>query len=331
MRLIPLDAYELALDSNGKSVELIIGNVAEAAAAARLADPAPGRDVEDDVIGWTFDLQRGVDNDETELTLPMPPQFLDPSFALAADENLGLDVGATERFAALTAQVFSLLVIEGDLDVTEELDDLGNGVSSFGRGDDNAIDFENVSALDRLGRPVRIAASEGAVAMSPSTNAIENWIEGGESLADESDYLVAAQSLDASGALGAYIIESDFDQLGFSDPDLIRDLQDRVTITESFELVAIGMTNNDGIPGNAVTYVFGTEAEAAEAADGVEAAWTDAELLTMPGTAIDDLFELATITVDGRAVTVVGGPAAGRDTGALVALVFREELQFLHS
>lgn len=325
-------AYDLAVDEGDGSVEVLIGDVSAAAEVGGLARPGAGRDLEDEVVGWTYELSRGVDDESAELTLALPLQFQDPSFALAADEDLGLDVGAMERYAAIRAAQFQMLVMAGDLSLSSALDELGGGVVTLGGGEDYEFDLEQ-RGIDQLGRPTRLAENDGSIALSFSTAAIEEWIAGGDSMAEADDYLAVARALDNAGALGAYFIEADFE---FTDADAVTsEAADRVRegfpITESFDIVGIGMTVNDGIVGNAVSYAFTNAKEAEEAMRGIEDAWTTAELLHENGLTIDALFEFQSIEQTDNVVTVQVVSADDRDTTSILNLLFRSEVPLVHS
>lgn len=327
LRSIPLSSYELALEQNRERVEVWIGDVTAAANANGLAEPSTGRDLEDEVVRWVVQLGSGVEPNRSELTIPMPFEFSFPSYPMMAEEILGIDTGALERYAALYSVPFEMLVMEGDLGLSTDLDEVASGVFSFGDGEDYSVDLE-ARGLNSIGRPVRIASEDGSTAMSPSTAAIERWVAGGDSLAADDDYLAAAQALDAAGALGANFVEGAFDRLPFDDTDLTETMSELAVITEPFELVALGATFDDGVPGNAVVYVFADEQSGDAALAGVEAAWTSVELVTIPGSSIDDRFEFEAIERTGNVVTVRLVPADSSDTTRIYDLLARSELQF---
>lgn len=337
LRLIPEEALDAA--RRGSDPSVIVADVAAAADAAGLDAPAAGRDV-DDVIGWWLDLTvppPAGERRDLVLTIPLPqqPPLFDPIGLEAAEELVGIDPGAVESVAAVTGLPDAFLVVTGPHEPSSGLESIGGGVLSLGSGEDGEISLdglEEIRPLSRIGAPVRVGARDGAVALSSSTPAVEDWLAGERTAADDDDLAAVAAALDAAGAVGAWIQEGDFTARGvlgaFASEEQIAELEP--ALEEPFDVIGMAVAVVDGEPRYLATYLFDDDAAAVASADPLAEVWTGAELLSEPGTTIGEFFGLETVDVSGRTVTVALTDRTATGINRLVGLLFRGEVVFLH-
>lgn len=319
LRQIPVGVYDAA---QGESVQIVVGDMAAASTFLGLEQPAAEREA-DDVSKWLRAMTTEVTDDEVRLAVPFET---DPDLATAGVEDvkaeLGVDLGAVDAFASLAAPPVGFTVLIGDLMLSDRLDDAGGAVRTAGSGDDLEQDLAALTPVRQLGRPLRLAERDGSVAMSWTTPPIEDWVEGGETLADDERFSEVARALDDAGSVGAYIVESDFSAVPAPDA--------APAISNDFGVVGIGMAIVDGNAADAIVYRFADEEAAADSVDGIEELWRDADSF-LTGRPVSDLVDVDSVTQDGVTVTVIATPADGLNTLTPVRMLQQSEVVFGHA
>ena len=334
---IPRSVYDRVDDGSSPMVE--IADIAALSRIDGLATPAPGRD-QDEISDSLVALTGGGATNGARIVVGW---LGDPSPGIARpadfDDEIGLDVGAVETFAALIAPPLTFTAYTGDVRLSDSLDVVADGVRTLGSGRDLAISADGRSALSRLGVPLRLGEKDGEVALSTSTPAIESWLDGdGDSLADDDRYTEVAQAFDRLEAPTALIAEAGFglDPIrvlgsGVSPDEAAQDLDDLdgQVIEQPFDIVGVGGAEIDGDASVVAVYLFDSEDDATAAVDTIENVWSDSQL-AQSRQSIDELLDLTSVTADGRTVTVVARPLEGRSTRIGSNFLLSREVVFQH-
>lgn len=340
LREIPL---EVVVGLGGDDFDGIVVDVADivaASGAVGLDPPAPGR-TEKEVIESLVALNSPTSSEANTIGLAIPfpgAIFVSmPQLGPLAAET-GIELGAIESGVSISAvlggpagpgdpEFRPFVSFTGDLELSDQLVPLGDGIVSVGTGDDGEASPETRTDLRPVGRPLRLAADGDAVAFSLSTPTIAAWLErdSGTTLADDPRFAAVAAALDDAGSVAAEISSLDFTR---SSGDLPGEppVADDEYVPGGFGVVGIGMVPHADRASNAMVYLFDDEAAAAESVDPLETSWSDPGPDGFDGTIVD--FE--SIERDGAIVTVIVTPIDGRSTIAVLDGVKFEVPQFRH-
>ncbi|MEM9747396.1 MAG: hypothetical protein AAF945_11940 [Actinomycetota bacterium] len=334
---IPIEVIE-AGRSGTAPVFVEVTDLSAVAEVRGLDAPAPGRDA-GDVVRWMGDLTLAREPAPGEvLTVPLRPAPLFLDVVGAAEdlrEAIGIDPGAIETLVSVTAQLSEFSVVAGPHEPAGGLVEVGGGVLTLGEGDDNEIAPDRSDDLRLLGRPWRVGAGDGSLAVSLSTPAIEAWLAGGETARDDDDLVDVARALDDRDVLSAFIVDGRFlESAALLAPDPFDDDGgpnpfDEPRIDESFDLVGMGPAVVDGDVRYVVAYLFDDAGEADDAVASVEAVWAGATSV-VERTPISDIATVDSIEVDDRVVTLVVRDERGVGIAALLAGVTSGEAPFVY-
>jgi len=171
-------------------------------------------------------------------------------------EEFGFGIGEIETFTVLEALPAQFMVFSG-VSPRNDLPEVAPGVLTVGDGEDLIQDFENVSAVRRLGRPWRVAERDGFVGISLETAPLVAWHDDSvqQTLADDPSLLAVAQRLDEVGVVSASLSTSD----SFA----------------GFEASGIAWTEDDDGPVGVVVLSYPSEAAAADRLGAVTAGFDE--------------------------------------------------------
>lgn len=297
-------------DEDDLRLTVVVADMAEAAEANEAGERPTSGDDED--LGRWFLTATGSGAPEDGEVLP--PVFVPSAEVLGTqrllsageiEEELGWSVLDVDAVAEVLAPPFRFAVVTGDVG-EDTLTDAGlepdeDGVVSVGNGEDGETDPDAASAARPIGAPVRMAADGDRLAASSSTDAVADWVDGDpETLADRDDLRAVAAALDDADALSAYITTALDDEGGHT-------------------AVGIGWSVEDGESRITIAYAYGSEADAEDGADAVEAAFAGASQQT--GRPLADLLALDEVEVDGDVVVAHTRPGPeGRPQVAMALL-----------
>ncbi|MEP1122982.1 MAG: hypothetical protein ABJH68_03710 [Ilumatobacter sp.] len=333
---IPSSVYR---DADGSSPVIEISDFVAMSELLDLQVPAPGRD-SDEVLDSLVELTGGRPADTSQVAAVWS---IDPSPATARPDDfeseIGLDIGAIETYAGISALPTSFSVFTGDLELSSSLDEIGGGVLTLGGGDDFERDVDGVSPLRRIGLPLRLGQRDGAVATSTLTPAIESWLEDdAESLADDDRFVEVARAMDRVGAPTAVIVERDFrfDPAAILGAGVTPEQAERLleefegsAVDEPFRIVGVGGAEIDGEASIVAVYLFASDDDAAESVDSIEELWSDTVLASIQQP-VSELVDLESAVAEGSVVTVVARPLDGRSTQLGIQFLFRSDVMFQH-
>ncbi len=340
LREIPLSVFDTGGAGPGAAY-IEIGDLAGLSEIRGLNRPVA--DASDDEVLAFMSALTGESSDDVGTSRVVVAWGFDPRLpsieASAVEDEIGLDVGAIETFATFSSPPISFSVFTGEIEIKGGLDQVGNGVSSAGSGEDFVQNIDEVSRLRPIGQPLRLAAQDQAVALSTSTPLVEEWAsETFQSLADDDRFVAVARALDSAGAVTAIIAEGEyrFDPTMVvgrtADPAVVEQVMEQVgpnLIPESFGLVGMGGAQIDGVPSLVAAYLFDDEVDAAASVDSIEGLWRTADSFRT-SRPISEIIEYVSISLDGRVVTVISRPLEGRSTSVGYDLVASRDSVFLH-
>ena len=324
---IPLTALDDPDGGYFEWAQISMGDVLKASELAEL--PRPDIDDLDASTVWYVDLARGVpvDSGGTGYTLFGPdfPQFKGAIGVIEeVEDEFGFSPFAIDSYISFSAPPTQMAVFAGELTLSDDLVDIGDGVVSAGEGEDFMVSPETRTAIRSLGRPYRLAESDGLVAVSLSTPLIEDWLSDGESLADDPDLGAAAEALDDGGSVAAVLLINDFDGVQLAEDIPVSPIE------VPFSVIGIGTAEVEEAAGNVIVYVFADEDDAQSALPAIETGWTDGDLMTWRAP-MADYFNVVSVEQNGRAVVVTATVTDIATTGMPFDLVVRGEPIFTHT
>ena len=313
------------------SVAGALAEVPDAAAAERAfvqtgdlvaAIDAAGLERSDDgdVFEWLLPITGITPPDEEPSPVFVPVPELMGSYARITEPRLrelvGIGFNDVDGFVTQTSPPTDLTVLSGEGIGPDGLsDDLveHDGVHSDIEGEDLALDLSQRDVtLSQLGRPTRITARTGAVALSSVTAIAKDWRGEGTTLADRNSLAAVAAELDEHDVYSAVLTEVEpggdpaLSALGPNvTPEQLEAYRERTgahLIEGSFDAVAIGWAVEDGKARLHVAYHFKDDETAADAKDSLTTAWT--ELPTQAGMPISEHVTVRETTVDGPVAAV---------------------------
>lgn len=315
---------------------IVTGDLLRASEIAGLERP----DNLEDGIDWFYNLTLGNPSADVDVPVFVPVGDMASAGAQTSgfeefEDALAWSLIDIDWFVEASQPPTTFAMVNGDFDeeILDGLDDLGDGVFSFGSGDDFEQDIENRSPVDPLGRPIRFAEEDGRLAMSTSTAAVEQWLDGdgGSNLDDLEE---VAEALDDAGAYSAVLHspEKGFGIAGAQralSPAQLEALTDEGRLpTEAFHSIGIGWSADDGDA--VVTMVFAhDDADAAETnAEKFEALFADGA--NLGGLPLDEVYDLQDVTTDGALVIVSVMPTEGAPVAAAFQGLLSMDIPFVH-
>lgn len=318
---------------DGDELTILVADL-DAAAEANGAGPRP--EDPDEVAAWLGRAGGHLGGDDDS-----PPPVHVPAVEVAGvragtpaaevEEELGWSLADVTRVAEVRAPPFRFTVVTGDVDEEAlegaDLEDLGDGVWSAGTGDDGEVDADATSAARPLGTPLRMAAADGRLAASSSTEATRAWLEGGaETLAEDAGLGAIAAALDDGGAVAAMLAVTDFAPPPTPGPGGDPDAR---PITTPFDAVGIGWGVSGGEAAVTVAYAFADEGAAEGAVDQVSSAWTEGDSLRT-AQPLGELAAVEDVQADGALVVVRLTIPDGSRPQVVADMAFGRDLPFVH-
>lgn len=321
------------------------------AASELAAHPRPESLDPDEVARWVSVLHGGPQPGEGREMHYLPihaptPTVTHPTWVYGVQEfhdAAGWSVLDVDAFVEVQVDATtSLAVLFGDFDDAnlERLPEVADGVRSVGEGVDGEAD-PGGHALDRAGRPVRMAHDDGKLAVSFETDTVSDWLGGREqTLADHEGVAALATALDDAGVVaatlrvgGRYTVQDRHPLTESGDPDAETDLaeiEERLDVLPEhpFDAAAVGRTVEDGEAVLFAAYYFGDEEAAAASVEPLEMVFTEGSSLT--GTQLTELFELVEIAAEGPVVTATLRALHPQAPHQLPMTLMHADVPFLH-
>ncbi len=318
-------------------LQIVVTDISRASDLLGLEPPAPDRSA-DSIREGAGALQGfpGPDAARTPLSVFLPGLLGESGTWLAPEKveaDTGMSPGAIESLVTADATPISFAVTRGALEVAPSLADLGDGVVTVGDGEDLEPNVEATSEWRALGRPVRLAQRDGAVAWSLSTPLTRDWAGGvDQSLAAVEQFAQAARALDDRDVVSAILIESSFIADGrapqTASPAEIEEYLATIPDVAPFSLVAVGVAVTADEPRSIVVYAFGSEGAAEGAVEPLRDAWANST--DRDGRPVSVRFTIDAIVAEGSLVVLELSLGVDSSTTTPAQMVFARETVFLH-
>lgn len=290
-----------------------VADLTAVAAADGLLPPA----TDDDLLRWIANITGNPLDDTGDTFAPVVavlPEALvgNPRGVVELDQSIGFTPTDVEWFADASAPPSGFTVFGGPFDESTLVGDLvpvEDGIVSLGEGADFEHNINTENALSRIGVPQRLAAADGRIAVSPSTDLVRSWLAGEvlETAADDPSMLAIAEALDAAGAVSAMLTEPAdlIDAIGpQATPEQVAQIRDQLgvgVLDDSFDGIGVGWHSVDGEP--VITFVYALEdgADADAALESVRAIFEDGQSF-VTADPISNLLVLDDVVADGSVV-----------------------------
>lgn len=301
---------------------VLVGDLDKASTLAGV-QRQPGAAVAD-IVNWsiaiTLDAERNGSRPGVATTLPQATSYTRLNSARDIAEELGWNIANVASFAEAQTggQPFSVLTgTFGAATLTAAMGDPVDGVWRAGPEKDGTFDLKTLTAARPLGESLRMALSDGRLAVARTTEPVRNWVAGGIRLDSRPAYAAVAAALDKQGVYSAGFLPH---PAATSKGDLA---------LEPFDLVALGVIKVDAGARIVLAYHF------ADAATATAARATLQRLLAEGRSDIarapwSDLFTPAEIAVDGDLVVAVLIPAKGRSVSTGWQLLYSQDNLVAH-
>jgi hypothetical protein len=329
---------QLPASLEGEAPMILVGDLDRASKLAGSERPADADS--DQVVPWISDLTASGGDGQSRVFVPLPDVLL-PFNATPSDmeAEVGWSVVDVDSFVALTQPPEQMLVVSGDFDedtLSGDLSEVEDGIVTDIVGEDHEQNVTDPTAFSRVGAPTRFAVDDGRIAASSDTQAIRDWLAGGEALADDDAYAGIAQALDRSEVYAAVIARApsgiDLSSLDLGEEvsaeqveRLVQQLEEELP-EASFDTVGIGWSVDDQGPLVTTAYHFESEDDAVANINALRERYES-------GTSIQaqrpfsDFLEVEDVQNEGSAVLVTTRPAGdGRVDFAYRALLSRDSL-----
>lgn len=274
----------------------------------------------DATIEWLVGFRsRAADGPAPVPHLPGYPGVNEPTAIETWNDEFGFELGEADVAAGFAAAPSYFTAFGPALDdPTGSMARLDGSaeVATVGQGEDLSLDLESRSPARPLGRPARVAADDGWVAIGLSTPIVEGWGEGPSLLADAAIADVA-RALDRHEVVTATIFRNDFTfgVVPADGPPL-----------PPFTLVGIGSAVGPDDAGETlvVAYRFDDAATADDALGALELRWNAGS--TSDGDRFSDHVSVTSVEADDATVTVTATSLERADLARL--WLFRGETLF---
>lgn len=278
-----LDALgELPESAAGDAPLVLTGDLARASEIGGLDRPS-NPDDSDPVHEWISGLGGGTL--QSDVFVPWP-QALFPSTSqpVEAKDTYGWSVLDVDAFAAVSLPPDDFLVVSGDFDDKT----LDGGLAEVDGEEDIVTDLDGAdhdsgtldpTPLNRYGAPTRLAEDDGRIAASPNTEAVRDWLDDTESLADDDSYADLARALDEHDVYSAvFTAAEDGDpaaaMLGEgAGPEEVEELRaelDGVLPDDPYDAIGLGWASDDDGALVVMAYHFDSDDAAENSKDALE-------------------------------------------------------------
>lgn len=265
----------------------------------------------EELTRWWLVVLGGIDNPETGE--PPPIAVVAPQALSTADprtrSELGFDVAEVSSSADVTAPPMAFTVLTGDFDpdAATGLVDLGDGIMTWGDGEDFLVDVQNGDPLiSPLGTPVRVGRRGDEIALSSSTPAVRAWLDGDETALAEPGVADFARIMDGFGPVtaGLYMtaphsLAVEANLMGGDPPEGV----EPYVLEHGPGLVGYGVDVADSTRTAVITYHFDSAGDAAAAAP-VIGDWLTEGLSSRTGMAFDEFFTVSEVQAEDAVVVV---------------------------
>ncbi|MGC5628869.1 hypothetical protein ACPYO6_11815 [Georgenia sp. Z1344] len=241
-------------------------------------------------------------------------------------DQVGWSLVDVDSYVSFAVPPSSFTVVTGPEALSDELVEVDDRVLSTSDAEDGWVDPSSASAIDSLGRPVRLTQDEDRTALSLSTASVAAWRAGPEAtLADDESLLAVAGAMDDAGVVSSVLARDDFtvpdDAVG---PGAAR--------LPPFETVAVGWSGGDDA---AITVAYGTGAgqDAEQLATALQDMFDEdvtSASATSVGRPLSDVLVLDDVTVGDSLVTATVRPAAEGRPGTVMEMLHVRDLLFSH-
>lgn len=255
-------------------------------------------------------------------------------------EVAGWSVLDVDSFVEYAVPPDSFMVVSGNFDddtLADDLVDVGDGVVSDRDGDDHETDLANATALNQLGVATRMAQQDHRIAVSTSTPAVQDWLDGDASLADQESFAAVATALDDEDVVSAVIARPSAGDPaeaalgGQATPEQIKALEEKLdgqVPEDPFDAVGIGWGVDDGRSEVHVAYHFESSKAAGHGADALEKAYREG-VSPQSGLAWSDRMSVEDVESEGSVVTVTVTPTDDGSVNDLYSALMRREPLFV--
>ncbi len=202
---IPLAALETT-DGLIQVVAADLDAAGEVAGVDRPSNPTD-RDELIEFLGPMTGLAR--DDEPMRVFVPLPQMFTGGAVPQLGEfvAELGFSPGDVSTYVALESPPAMFMVATGVMAPTT-LPEVAPGVTTVGEGDDFQVAPEERTAARPLGRPLRLAESDGRLGLSFETAPLIDWLAGsdGGTLAEDAVCSAIAGRLDEKGVVSAFVV-----------------------------------------------------------------------------------------------------------------------------
>jgi hypothetical protein len=329
---------ELPASVEGDAALILTGDVARASDVTGLDRPSdPGSE---EVNAWVGALTAADPGDGVPVFVPLPDELVPfESSPSDMDAQVGWSVVDVDSFAALAQPPDDFLVVSGNFDedtLDEDLSEVDDGIVTDVVGDDHEQNLAEPTAFSRLGAPTRFAEDDARIAASSTTDAVRDWLDGEESLADDDGYADIARALDEHEVYSAVLtaVQPGIDPAALILGDqvsaeqlnaLIEQLEDQLP-EESYDTVGVGWSADDDGPLVATAYHFDSEDAAKNSVDALRELYESGSSVQSQRP-FSDYLEVQDAETEGSVVVVTSRPTEdGGLSFAYKALVSRDVL-----
>lgn len=313
-------------------VRIVITDLERLSELAGLAGPDADR-TGDELARWTGDMTFQVAASPSSKPVGFLPNPVGSVAAWTVADDVraatGVALGGVERMITVESPPLAFTVMSGDVELSDSLTDVGDGVVSYGDGDDLSIG--EPTSWNQTGAPVRFATNDGAIAWSRTGDLAAEFAAGAErTLADQPELGALADTLDSYGSVSAYLVAGQFDARPplRANPAQAEEFRSRVPDVDRFTTVGLGVTVVEGEARTIVAYAFADEDAAAAALDALTTAWSDGA--DADGRPIDQQLAVFGSEVVGTTVAIELVPVGGATTLTPVQLLLTETPVFMH-
>lgn len=329
---------EIPASVAGKKVWLQTADLAAAVEAAGLERAEGG-----DTVDWMLATSGvGRDGKAAQVFVPYPELIGGGgSGPERFQEVTGIDLNDVDSVVEQATAPEDLVVLNGDGLGPDQLNDQlveQDGVLTDLEGEDLAVDFDKSdTALSRLGRPTRIRAEDGAVALSSTTPAVKDWRGDGETLADNESLAAVASALDEADVYSAVVtdvsgggLESSLtaQNLTPEQAKAVAEEMGKYIPEEPFDAVGIGWSVEDDVARVHVAYHFEDDAAATAGLATLEQAWSEGTLV-QSRSPITDYVTVEDSATDGDVATLTLGMVDQGPSAIVLNMLVQQEPLFV--
>lgn len=313
-----------------EQIQLVVGDLAaatELAGSMRPQDPADG----DEIALWLSSLTR-VSKTQVPVNSQLPALPGIRSVAGLGDwqQDLGWSLTQVDSFVSSGAPPSEITVLTGDFDTAAIDTAIGPSVDGIWAqpGEDNAIG-PGKSSFDPIGRPVRLAAKEGSLAVSFATPLLQDWLTE-PTMAQDQPLMEVAAALDVADVYSATLTRRDFRADPFTmNGSSISTAPSVPGGLVPFDTLGVGLTVRDGAPLGVLVYHHVDEKAAADNAAALPDLLRQQSLIS--GRPLSELVTLQEVSTSGLLVVATLSFVDDTQPQVIWAMQARQDLPFQHS